>query len=161
MLLFLAIESANCNVYFMSQNHPVILSPYKTFQCSVKNTSQIATTVLALLRQGSWLSPLPHDRTWQRLKSQVRDSSVPESNPSWLQPSSWRNQLQAWDCHPAFGILINQRPTIWIPNNTRQATKKFIVCSDVPHTHTRLERINRVIRRELNPIHAKPEKTVA
>ena len=27
-------------------------------------------------------------------------------------------------------------------------------------THTRLDRINRVIRRELNPIHAKPEKIV-
>ena len=39
-------------------------------------------------------------------------------------------------CPPAFGILINQRPTIWIPKNTRQATKKSIVYSDVPRTHT-------------------------
>ena len=62
-------------------------------------------------------------------------------------------------CRPlARQILKIQHSAIGVRQCASEATDLWQLAHSQKHTHTRLERINRVIRRELNPIHARPEK---
>ena len=81
---------------------------------------------------GSGLSRLP---LTTKLKWQVRDSSVPESYQSWMQPSSLGNQLQTWDCPPA---LFKKG------EEGRKKKKKEVLHLSrcYTHTHTRQSRGN-------------------